>query len=248
MSHDLTILPERTPAQSEVPIAVRGNTVRDLLRNDISYATTLLIWALDTLGPECLYWHPQTLKAEVEKHAGCPITKGNFDKLMAAIAIVTTDVFFRDVSRFIQLANVLAGDDFEPDEFDPADSVECAWAITEALLLWPPDAENSEPFSDDIRHYLRFILREEGYVVAPDILRIAIDHDLRPSINADFADDPVMFSAMYENQQAKTQEVEDIIRLNLIEMMEQLKTLPLTQGSTAELMKRLTTMIRSGGK
>ena len=53
-------------------------------------------------------------------------------------------------------ANVLAGSEFDPETFDPADSAECAWAVTEALLLSPPDERDTQPvFSDEIRKYIQ---------------------------------------------------------------------------------------------
>lgn len=219
-------------------MAQSGNAVRAMLQAEGTYATTLLVWALDTIGPDLYTWHPATIKHEVERRGGCQIRRANFDKLMTAIAIVTTDMFFKDVTRFIPMANVLAGDDFQSDEFDPADTVECAWAITEALLL-TFDPQAPEEFSDDICHYISFILREEGFIYAPDVLKIATRHDQRPTINSDFSDDPEMFSAMYKNQDVKTEEVETIIRQGLAELFAQLESLPLEQGSVNELRKKM---------
>ncbi|MDB4331258.1 hypothetical protein N9993_01785, partial [bacterium] len=88
------------------------------------FATTLLIMGLDYYGPDLLTWHPETIKREIQDDFGVRLPKANFDRLMAAITVVTTDLFFKNLSRFIQLANVLAFDDFQPDEFEPADSME----------------------------------------------------------------------------------------------------------------------------
>lgn len=220
-------------------------TVRTLLESPDVHATTLLVWALDTYGQECLQWHPTTLKMEIEADYKIRLPKGNLDKLLAAIAILTTDMFFKDVARFVQLANVLAGDDFEPDEFEPADAVECAVAVTEALLLVPPDDEDPEPFSRDVRLYIGHVLRDEGFVRPPDILRIALDGDRKLQVDGDYADDPELLAEINRVQADKTAEVEGAVRQMLTELLDQLQGLPLTQGSTSDLTKKISTVIRS---
>lgn len=221
----------------------RASLIRALFTDEDAYGTTLLVLALDGLGMECLEWHPMTLRTELETQFGCRMSDANFDKLMAALTIVTTDLFFRDVPRFIQLANALVGDSFDPTVFDPADSLECAWAITEALLLSPPEEE--EPFSDDVRAYVAFVLKNEGYVTPPDILKIALDADFSAQVQYDFADDPEMFQGIYEVQQGKTAEVETVIRDSLTELLGQLQTLPLQQGNTRLIEQRAAKLLNA---
>ena len=246
--------PTRTVATSEVKqptMLPRGDTVRNMLQGDGTYATVLLVWALDHFGIDadtgqpCVFvWAPDTIRQEIKTDTGVLLPKRNFDKLMAAVAIITTDSFFKNVSRFIQLANILAGDEFDPAEFDMADSVECAWAITEGLLLWPPDDDDPEPFCDDIRHYIGHVLREEGYVTPPDILRVALDADFSAKVQYGFSDDPEMFSAIYANQKAKADDVTSVITDGLSEMLSQLKALNLKDGSTEDVEKKIAQVLQ----
>lgn len=210
-----------------------------------TFATTLLVMGLDHYGPELLTWHPETIKLEIEDDFGIKLPKANLDRLLAAIAVVTTDMFFKNLPRFIQLANVLAFDDFQPDEFEPADSLECAWAITEALLLSPPDEADAEPFALEIRRYIGFVLREEGFVQAPDVLRLAVQ-DYGNTVTYDFTDDPELFSAVNAVQAGKKDQVESTLRLCLKELMEQLADLKLRNGTTDEIVKRLQELLSKG--
>lgn len=219
--------------------------VRALLESPETYATVLLVWALDTFGPECLEWHPQTLRMEIENDFKVRLPKANFDKLLAAIAILTTDSFFKDVAKFIQLANVLAGDDFEPGEFEPADCAECAWAVTEALLLVPPDEEDQEPFNEEIRRYIGHVLKDEGFVRPPDILRIALDGDSSAMVDGLYGRDSELHAEIVATQKAKSDEIENIVRQGLSELVSQLKSLPLQNGSTNELTQKISDTIRS---
>lgn len=230
-----------------------AGVVAEMLTSDATYATVLLVWAVDRLGfnpdsrqPNVFEWTAQTIREEVRKDTGVTLPGRNLDRLLAAVEVVTTDAFFKNVARFVQLANVLAGGDFSPDEFDPADSLECAWAVTEGLLLWPPDDEDPEPFCDDIRHYIGHVLREEGYVTPPDVLRIALGADFSGRVKYDFADDPELFGAIYDVQQDKTREVEAVIGGGLRDLLAQLTALRLGEGSTDEIAERIRRTLRGG--
>ena len=222
----------------------RRDQVRSILTGE-TYGTVLLVLFADEFGLEALHWHPMTIAEALSESWNVQIPQVNLDKLMAAVTIVTTDLFFKSVTRFIDLCNVLSGDSFDPAVFNPADSSECAWGCTEALLLDPPDREDPEPFNDEIRYYITEVLKEEGFVSAPDILKIAIGADFSAKVSYDFADDPELFSAIYSVQSDRTKEIEDMIRENLLELFSQLKALPLKNGDSSAIEQRLAQMVRS---
>lgn len=213
----------------------RGDyTRRAFWANPDSYTSVLVLMLIDEYGTEALEWHPSTLKMQIEEDVNVAIPKENFDKLMAGITLLTTNYFYADVSRFIQLCNILAGDEFDPGVFDPADAAEIAWAITEVLLLDPPEEEN--PFSPEIIAYVQEVLKEEGFVTAPDVLKIGIDTNLSAAVSTEFADDPEMFQAIHENQLSKSKEIEEMLAANIEMLKIQLNHVPLKNGSTAKLL------------
>lgn len=242
-------MPPRAGATGRNPT----EAVRALLESPDTFGTVILVLVLDLWGDECLRaaddpdrgpWHPTVFKDELEHRYGVVLPKCNLDKLMAAVTVITTDLFFQDARAFVTLANVLAGDEFDPGVWEKADAVECAWAITEALLLDPPDDGNPEPFCDEIRHYVGAVLRDEGFVSPPDVLRIALDGDFASQVEYNFADDPAMFEGIYAVQQGKAADVESVLRSQLTELAAQLKALPLADGDTAELEKRIAQMLK----
>lgn len=220
-----------------------------------SYATALLMLFVDSVGDElddehkpvgykALHWHPRTVREHLQNHWGVQMTQANFDKLMAAIMIVTTDLFFKNANRFIKLCTVLCGNEFNPHQFEAADALECAWGCTEALLLHPPSEDDPEPFSNEVRHYITHVLKDEGFVTPPDILRIAIDADFSARVGHNFADDPETLGTIQAVQREKSEEVEKAVHGCLLELLGQLKALPLKHGSTADLERRMSNMIR----
>jgi hypothetical protein len=204
-----------------------------------SFATTMLMVLIDKYGTEALEWAPQTLVMEIEEDYGVDLPKPNVDRLMTAIDILTSDNFYNSLPDFINQCNILSGDTYDPRVWDPADAGEIAWGITEALLIEPPDGE--DPFSEEIRAYIGATLDVEGIIQPPDVLKIAIRdaEDLVGQISGEFSDDPAMFGAIYEFENAKTQDINQYVKSNLLKLANQLEQLPLRIGSTAGVVQKV---------
>lgn len=214
-----------------------SDPIGKLLLDPEAFATSLLIVLVDHYGQEALRWAPQTIRMHLEEDFQVSILPLNFDKLMAAITIVTTDFYFRDLSRFIILTNALCGDGFSFTEFDKADVHECAWGIVEAWMLNPPDSQ--QPFDTAIRHYLSVLLQHDGYVVPPGMLRMAIDGDRTAGVMRNFGHDPQMLATINAVQSDKTREVDDMVQRNLQELLAQIKDLPLKTGNSKNIAETL---------
>lgn len=234
---DLNIMP--------APVGTAAkDRIRAALTSEDTFATTMLLLAADLLPAGFMEWHPRTILAELERATGVDVPQLNYDRLMAAVCIKQTDLFEANVGCFVRLCNVMAGTPLDADVFDPADSVECAWGITEKLLLDPPD--DDEPFSDEVRGYVGQVLKWEGYVTPPDVLRIALDGDFSEHVRYNFGDDPALSDSIFQGQRAKATEVTQVIKDNLLELLEQVEALPLSEGSTAELRERITRAVGAG--
>lgn len=216
-------------------IGKRNQHIAQLLTDEQTFGTTLLIACVDTWGAECLKWQPHTLRAMLRKEFGVTPDPLNFDKLLAAICILTTDDFYTDVRRFIDLTNALC-DGGLSEEFDPADVAECAWAIGEAYLLHPPedDGDVRLEFSEEIRAYLTHILHDEGFINPPDVLRLALDADRTQQVTEDFHDQPALLEEIKTQQDAKNSELETMLNENLYELVDQLQKLPMLHGSVED--------------
>lgn len=229
------------------PIAPRA-VQRALLLSEESFSTPLFLLVMDSYGPDALEWSPETIRMELEDDFHLKLPKVTLDKIMAAITIVTTNFFYKDVTRFIQLCNIMAGDDFQADIFDPADAEEMLIAITEAILLWPPndDPEDTE-FSPEIREYISQVLGQQGILKPFDVLKLAFNKDESSKVDAEYADDPEMYSAIYESQQMKTDGLKTIYLENMTALTQQLRLLTLRSGSTETVVSQLQSMVERAG-
>lgn len=215
------------------------NLLQEAWTSNETFASVLLTLFVDKFGTEGLTWDPATIALEVEEEFNVDLSQGVLDKLIVAIQLLTTDRFFKSLPDFITFCNILDGDTYNPEMFDPADAAEVAWGITEAMLIAPPDREEEEPFTDEIRAYIGAVLDSEGIINPPDILRIALRQArVSPSIN-DFSDDPEMFNAVYDLEAGKTEDINRTIIMKTQLLAAQLGALNLENGKTQEIVEML---------
>lgn len=213
-----------------------AKALKVVLLNEGVFATTLLTMVLDRYGTDALDWHPQTLRMELEEDIHVRMPPINGSKLNAAIDILTSDGFFKQVPKFVTYCNVLTGSHPSFESFDMADAIECAWGITEAMLIYPPDED--EPFSEEIRYYVGKVLHDEGIKTPPDVLKLGLWDD-----SADYSDmsvdDPAMFAMEFQIQSDESKEIATILRDRLMSLFLELGSLPLENGNTEDLLKRI---------
>ena len=238
------VLQHLTKQSSDVLSKVAPKSIyRAMLLSEDTFTTPLFLIVMDKYGPEALEWAPETIRRELEDDFQLQLPQYTMDKLMAAVTIVTTNYFYKDVTRFIEVCNILAGDEFQPDEFEPADAGEILLAMTESLLLWPPDGEADTDFSEEIQEYIRQVLDDEGILKPFDVLRLAFDNDRAAVVDAEYADDPEMFSAIYDMQESKQNDLKAMLMENVEALTQQLQLLPLKTGSTEQVVKQLHAMV-----
>jgi len=190
------------------------------------FTTSLMAMLLDTYGPEALKWTPETIEIEIEQDNGIELSQDNFERLMVGIALLTTNNFFVSLPDFAHFCVVLSGHHVPPGQLLLPDADDCAWGITEGLLLSPADENDENLFSQEITAFLGAILDEEGIMTPPDVLRIAT-RELAGRQRYDFSDDPEMFNAVYDMEKRKTEAINFLIKGRMRGMLSQLLRLPL---------------------
>ncbi len=202
--------------------------------------TTLTVLLLDRYGPEYLQWGLDTVRMEIQDDFAVTVDDVIADRIAAGMSLLTTEYFFTDLPRFIQLSNVLAGDQSNPGEFNPADVDEAAWAVTEAMLLNPPpeDQRSKNPFSPEIKEYVVAILTREGFRSPPGPLRIIVSADeFGGHVPYDFSDDPLLFSAVEKTQRDRDSAVDELVADQLGVLMKQLGSLKLQHGDARKVVE-----------
>jgi hypothetical protein len=184
--------------------------------------------------PEHDGWSPETIAWQVRQDFQATLTPAQLGKLIAAIVVFSEPHrFYSNLRDFMDLANALNGDSYDPGVLDLVSPAEAAWAIYEAMLIeqliFEPtdDPEAGVPeFDQEIRGYLSKAMDDEGIVNPPDVLRIAEhDPDRMARIAGDFSDDPAMFAAIVEAEDARSRGITLELKARLHRLFQQLARL-----------------------
>lgn len=219
---------------------------RKALQEKNLLATPMVIGLLDVYGMEVLEWLPETLCLEIQDDFQVPLQEPLLSRVLTGFALLTTDDFYKSLPDFVMHCNILSGDSFNPEMWDPADAGECAWGITEAMLLSPPEEDDEEPFAPEITAYIGAVLDSEGIMTAPDVLRIAVRSQPDFDLGA-FAEDPELGGAVTQFENSKSEEINQLIMTGMQKMMSQLQELPLENGSAKDILQKIQSLFTTSG-
>jgi hypothetical protein len=204
-----------------------------------TFGFTLLTIFLDLHGHEGLEYTPATIQMELEQEFGIDMPAGNYDRLLTAINIYTTNGFFVSTPDFVRACVVLSGHHPTPNLMQLPDSEDLAWGITEGLLIHPPEGEKG-PFMPEITAFIGEVLSSEGIINPPDVLRIAVrDQSLLSRVNYDYSEDPEMFAGIVQMENSKTDAINRLVSGRLRGLLMQLSTLPLQNGDAMTMATKM---------
>jgi len=177
------------------------NPKTEILKSEDCFATVALTIFLQENGWDAINWLPETVVRTIEKaHKDVPLTTIN--KLQAGLFLInpaTSDDFYQKLDRFVLICNCLMDGTTEDTIAEP---LEICWGITEAQLIAPHaiPKKSLDLLSSDVDMYIRLCMKEAGIIKTPATLQlVGIDENLSEEILQDFADDPALYEAVYEN-------------------------------------------------
>ena len=216
------------------------NNLAQLIQSDQIFPSTLLLLVADRLGEDLFdadtgaARSPEALRQEFEIQFGCKIPDDNLGKLMAAISVLSSDALYRSLSSFIFTVHGLLGDGTDWVYAEPIEAEDLAWAVMEAMIIWPPEPGNI--FDSQIVAYCRAIMKKEGLMSPPAVLSFAREDAVYGDIGQ-YGDDILM------EQSSRTEAVNDYLETKQVELLQQIETISafgctaaqLTESITAEL-------------
>lgn len=173
----------------------------------------MLAAAVDILTLDGLHWDPKVIKDTLESAFDVKLPPRNFNRLMAAINVATSDAYWKSVPDFIALNNALASGSINLDVFDPATMEEISIGLAECHLIWPADSieDEKEEFSVPVIDYINAVRRIEHFTIPPKIIQRMFG-DKCPVWYEDlqiFSDDAVMYQAVYEAANEKAEAINE---------------------------------------
>ncbi len=189
-------------------------------------------------------WGAETLASEIAADCGLAPPRVNIDKIFAAKAIVKTDRFHNELKPFVDLCNVLGGSPYNPTVFDPADALECAWGLAEAMVLSP--LEDNEKYSPEIVGYIEQALKTEGISKPPGLFRdLGLKDD--DSVADEWRNDPETYTAIWAAQRKKSSDIEHAVGVRLALMRDQFRFITFHHGSSERFVEVLSKFLAHYG-
>lgn len=180
LATSLSAIPESLPRDAR-PRAL------SFLRNadDSRSASAIYTAARAVYGLDMLSWEPETLWLTMQQD-GIDLSLANRDKLMAAIALITTPQFYWDHLVFENTVHAFSGTVSNPDVIQECHPVDIAWAVYEADIIRgmdPEEEKGEDEFDEDVQQYIAVCLYRTGFVAAPDNLSFVNDNlaNLQPA-------------------------------------------------------------------
>ncbi len=192
----------------------------DFLRGKTpTYATVLLSGVLGLYGVEALQWDTQTIEMELEKDLEVQIPRVVFDQLAGLLAALGSDAVYHDPEVFDQVTNALNRASVQHSQEAPT-TEEIAWTATELGLVDPEPTGRPDhtPWSHQVRAYCKVVMREDGFQVAPAILRFAGE-----PISAEWSEDPDMMAGVHAAHQEMADELDAELDRRIQELLDHLE-------------------------
>ena len=194
--------------------------------NPHTFATVLMAMALDRFGTDVMSFEPETIRMELRQAYGQDIPQVNMDKLLAMIAVLTTNLFYVSVETFHQVCDAFGHNEPNFYELDIPDPEDLAWGIAEVTLNDgnPGKAKTDAPeYSHEVKRYIGVVLNQYGITSPPPILSMA---EIDPPANQ-MADDPGMVRAYYESQRREKDDITMFVKEQTRALLRQLHLVPL---------------------
>ena len=207
-------------------------TAEDWLRDPGLFATSALALLTDRFGIEFVEWDPLTLRMEIASEFGINPDPGLQDRIQAACALLTSNLFFVSLETFNTVCNSLNFGVATNEVFLPADLDDVLWGVTEARILLGDDFKD-DGFSHNVRLYTGCLLSQSGVSRPPSMLGFAEF----PEGEADNADgnlqiDPLFAKVHYDQQQELRGSLDADNNVRILLLFRQLAGIPLKHGDT----------------
>jgi hypothetical protein len=184
--------------------------VEYLTRTDV-HPLKLAAELSDTLGDEWLGWEPETIRATLIKDAGVDPSDDVMSKIMAVKIIMhRPDIFYDDWHALEKIA--VTFNDQSP-LMGQVEDVPVEW-LSNAVAIVSKLAGGAGDFGPETTKYVAARLRDQGYVVAPPLLRFA-DDELGKMVQDDELRKKVILSYAQGLEARELDESEDPISIQV---------------------------------
>jgi hypothetical protein len=168
----LPILRRSQSAQESTASGADEKRALAVLKNDTSFASSLLVAVRILFGNQCLAWEPESFWVACETDHDLDVPTLNRVKLMAVSTLVQTPRFYADANVFEKTCVAFNDVVPIPEAINEATPAQMAWGVLEATLV--TQSEGIDPdFDYEPRKYAGVSMARDGLLLAPGLLVFA---------------------------------------------------------------------------
>lgn len=199
-----------------------------IFENPKAFATPLLIQAFSIYGNDLFTLDPIVLTADLQKKYE-KVDSVIINRLLAAIGLYTSNLFFQDPIVFGKTCRVLNRHRYE-NAAEPS-MLDICWGITEASLITvTEDVDSLDKVGEGIKKYIKYYANYQGIVTnIPSIPFIDFSNSTASSIH-----EPLIDAGALENSTQAVQTLEQAVQTNMMECLTQISKLPVALADDAK--------------
>ncbi len=181
--------------------------LQEVFHNEDVPASLLMTIFVKFSGREALDFDAFVIKTQLRELLKEDPPRRAYNKLMAAINLVKSNEFWKDLPSFVLLSNALATGQFDPRVVDLASIWEVNLSIGDCIIIWP---EEPSEFSDSILRYIQQMLKLEGYVIPPRLLLKIFGEKIQDTYEnlISLQQDPLLYEIVFEVARQRTEEAD----------------------------------------
>jgi len=208
-------------------------TKKELYGLPEAFATTLIVALIDDFGTEVFSWEPEAIEMEITDKYAMTIPPRVFDRMMAGVGLLTTNMFWKSLPAFNAVCRALNFKHVAGDTMYPANLEDVMWGITEADMLLGGTDGGDTTFCPAISLYVGKLLEGESILDPPKLLSFA--QITRLPMDAQQIANMPDISEMFEINQADTKEELDARAMKrILQLLEQVGSLKLAASDLKE--------------
>jgi len=201
--------------------------------SDLSASAGLLI-LVDQMGTEAMDWDPETINTELAERFHADPSRSLMDRINAALALMTTDLYYRSLEAFTTINTAFANGPVSSTEFNWNNLDDVMWGLTEARLLEGGEEFDKREFSHDISRYVGKLLADDGIGRPPKIMKFAeFDERQVDERNLVLSSDLMAMEAFWRRNDELVSELEKAAMDRLDVVFQQVESLPLANKAKA---------------
>ena len=199
---------------------------KNIFQSKTCSPTTFALAAYKAFGPQALQWDPLIVRDAFQDQYNVKLSQMGFDKLMAGISLIGTNLFNTSIQTFLAVASLYANKSIKAQQLSYVTLKDCCWAVFAWKDLLGIDNQQEAQFDPDIVQYIQALMKQAGISKLPQFMKFAGLQDADMTrIQQNLVQDAAAFQAYNIRQNNTVENIKAFIKDKQEKLVKQLSQL-----------------------